>query len=494
MSIFKACDIRGAYPAELDETLYARLGRAIRSLLREQADAPHVLAAGDVRPSTPALKAALIEGLADTGCRVSDLGIVPTPVAYFAARRLRPDALAIVTASHNPAGDNGLKLTLGPLPITEEQMARVEQTLASGRFVEGKGEVTKLAVEDDYVEWLCASAKPGEDLRLVLDCGNGTSSHLAPRVLRRLGYDVVELFCTPDGAFPNRSPNPSVPENLGALSHAVRRSGAALGVALDGDGDRLALVDDLGRPLTGDQAILLLAQHILGPVRSAAFRPSPPAPGVRSAAFRPYPGAAEEKIRAEARTPSKVVLDLKCSRAVLDAVAACGGVPILERSGHTFIKTRMITDDAAFGGELSGHFFYRELDGGDDGLYSILRAAELARESSRPISAIVDAMPRYAITPDIRIPYTAGDGPRRLDDIAAAATGDVTRLDGVRIAYPDGWGLARCSVTEPLLTFRFEAFTGSPHGIAERFLAPAPDLLRAVRERLALMPPAAPRQ
>ncbi|HPD15953.1 MAG TPA: phosphomannomutase/phosphoglucomutase [Planctomycetota bacterium] len=471
MSIFKACDIRGAYPTELAEPLYADLGRAVGTVLRGQADRPSVLVAGDVRTSTPTLQAALIEGLTAAGCRVTDLGIAPTPLAYFAARRLRPDGLAIVTASHNPAGDNGLKLMLGPLPITLEQMGRVEQTLAARRFAAGCGSVTVQSFEADYIEWLCASAAPGGRLKLVLDCGNGTYSALAPRVLRRLGYRVVELFCTPDGTFPNRAPNPSVPEHLSALCDAVPRAGAALGVALDGDGDRVAVVDDAGRALTGDQSIMLLAQHVLDPARSAAFRP------------RASDGEAE-KIRAEARSADRVVLDLKCSKAVADVVAACGAVPLLERSGHTFIKTRMIAENARFGGEVSGHFFYRELEGGDDGLYSVLRLAELARQSERPVSALVNALPHYAITPDIRVRYKAADGPQRLEQLAAAATGDVLRLDGVRIAYPDGWALARCSVTEPLLTFRFEAYAGSPRAIAERFLAPAPDLLRAVLSRL----------
>jgi len=447
MSIFKACDIRGAYPTELAEPLYADLGRAIGTMLRGQADRPSLVVAGDVRTSTPALKAALIEGLAAAGCCVTDLGIAPTPLAYFAARRLRPDGLAIVTASHNPPGDNGLKLMLGPLPITLEQMGRVEQTLAARRFATGSGSVTERSLEADYVEWLCASAAPGDGLKLVLDCGNGAYSALAPRVLRRLGYTLVELFCTPDGTFPNRSPNPSVPEHLTALRGAVPHAGAALGVALDGDGDRVAVVDDAGRALTGDQSIMLLAGHTVG--------------------------------RGDA-----VVLDLKCSKAVADVVAACGAVPLLERSGHTFLKTRMSAENARFGGEVSGHFFYRELEGSDDGLYSILRLAELARTSDRPVSALVNALPHYAITPDIRVRYKATDGAQRLEQLASAATGDLLRLDGVRVAYPDGWALARCSVTEPLLTFRFEAYEGRPRTIAERFLAPTPDLLRAVLARL----------
>ena len=502
MSVFKACDIRGTYPDELDEGLFAQLGRAVGTVLRERADAPSVLVAGDVRRSTPVLRAALIDGLAAAGCCVADLGLVPTPVAYFAARRLRPDGLAIVTASHNPAADNGLKLCLGPLPITVAEMAHVEATLASGQFATGRGSVAPLAVEDDYLAWLAAEAAPGDGLKFVLDCGNGGYSALAPRLLRRLGYNVVELFCTPDGAFPNRAPNPSVPGNLGALREAVPAAGAAFGAALDGDGDRMAIVDDTGRPLTGDQAIILLARHVC----SAAFCP------VRSAAFRPYEGE-EGKIRPEGRTTNreirpggrttnKVVCDIKCSKAVLDAVAACGATPLLERSGHTFIKTRMIREQARFGGEFSGHFFYRELDGGDDGLYSVVRLAELVQGAAQPVSAAVEAFPRYATTPDIRLRYDAPDGPQRLDQIAAAAEaaspaeagfgarearGEVTRLDGVRVEYPDGWGLARCSVTEPLLTLRFEAYEGSPRRIAERFLAPVPDLRDSVLEKLDIL-------
>ena len=447
MSIFKACDIRGVYPDELDETLYADLGRAMGTVLREREANPRVVVGGDVRPSTPTLRAALLDGLTATGCHVADLGIVPTPVVYFAARKRHADGLAIVTASHNPPAHNGLKLCLGPLPVTPEEIARVEQLATAGRFASGRGSVEAVAVERDYVGFLTASAQPGDGFRLVVDCGNGSYSTLAPRVLRQLGYGVVELFCKPDGTFPNRSPNPALPENLGALRDAVRESGAAIGLALDGDGDRVAVVDDAGRSLTGDQGIILLAQHVLA-------------------------------------AGDKAVCDVKCSRAVLDAIEARGAVPLLERSGHAFIKTRMIEDQARFGGELSGHFFYRELGGGDDGLYTILRLAELAKESARPVSALVDAMPRYAITPDIRIPYEAADGPARLDQIAEAADGEVLRLGGVRVTYPDGWGLVRVSVTEPLLTFRFEAYDGDPRAIAERMLAPAPDLLQLVLQRL----------
>ncbi|MFW6161595.1 MAG: phosphomannomutase/phosphoglucomutase [Planctomycetota bacterium] len=447
MSIFKACDIRGVYPDELDEDRFADLGRAMGTLLRERRAEPRALVGGDVRPSTPGLRAALLEGLASTGCHAVDLGIVPTPVVYYAARRRHPDGLAIVTASHNPPDHNGLKLCLGPMPVTPQDIARLAELADSGPFATGRGSIESLSVEGDYIAFLASQAQPGGGFPLALDCGNGVSGELAPRVLRRVGYRPVELFCEPDGTFPNRAPNPALPENLAALRRTVAAEGLPLGVALDGDGDRVAMVDDRGRSLTGDQAIILLAEHLLA-------------------------------------AGDKAVCDIKCSRAVLDAVRARGAEPLLERSGHAFIKTRMIREEARFGGELSGHFFYRELDGGDDGLYAILRIAELVRAADRPLSAIVDAMPRYAITPDLRVPYDRPDGGERLEQIARAADGEVLRLDGVRAAYPDGWGLARLSVTEPLLTFRFEAYEDSPRAIAERFLAPTPDLRRQVLDRL----------
>ena len=452
MSIFKACDIRGRYPDELNESLYADLARAIATILARKSRAPRVLVAGDLRLSTPNLRAALIEGLVASGCHVLDLGLVPTPLAYFAARRLRPDGLAIVTASHNPPEFNGLKLCLGPMPITPEEIAEVQALVAERRFAPapGRGGVKPLDLTDDYLGWLCAQAQPGDGLRVVLDCGNGSSSELAPRVLRKLGYHVVPLFCEPDGRFPNRPPNPALPENLDALRRAVVENRAALGLALDGDGDRLAVVDERGRPLSGDQAIIILARHTLGPQ----------APG------------------------EKVVCDIKCSRAVLEAIEAAGATPLLERSGHAFIKTRMITEKARFGGELSGHFFYRELAGGDDALFSALRVGEVVRQAGS-LAALVDALPRYNISPDIRLPYAAPDGAERLEELASGAHGRLVRLDGVRVEYPDGWALARVSVTEPLLTFRFEAYRGSPAEIAERFLAPAPDLREKVLERMA---------
>ncbi len=453
MGIFKACDIRGRYPDDLNDALYGDLGRAIATILARRTATPRVLVAGDLRVSTPNLRAALIEGLVAGGCRVLDLGLAPTPVAYFAARRLRADGLAIVTASHNPPAFNGLKLCLGPMPITPEELAEVQRLVAERRFTTAAspGGVEPVRVQDDYVRWLCADAEPGRGLRVVLDCGNGSFSDLAPAILRKLDYQVVELFCEPDGRFPNRPPNPALPENLGALRKAVVEAGAAAGLAFDGDGDRLALVDERGRSLTGDEAIILLARHTLG-------------------------------TQAEGE---KVVCDIKCSRAVLDAVAATGAEPLLEKSGHAFIKTRMITERARFGGELSGHFFYRELAGGDDALFSALRVCELIRQAGSALSDLVDAMPHYHTSPDIRIPYDAPDGPARLEQLAAAADGRIVRLDGVRVEYPDGWALARCSVTEPLLTFRFESYDGSPLSIAERFLAPAPDLREAVVARLA---------
>ncbi|MGB9620381.1 MAG: phosphomannomutase/phosphoglucomutase, partial [Armatimonadota bacterium] len=337
--IFKACDIRGVYPSEIDEDTSWRIGRAIGTIL----GSAEVVLGGDVRLSTPALKSALARGLVESGCRVMDVGIVPTPAFYFARRRLQTAGGVMVTASHNPPEYNGFKIVLGELPITEAELARIHVLAESGDFEQARGEIVAHDILPDYEAWLAESAgrlirDMGRVPKVVIDCGNGCYSHTAPEIYRRLSIPFVPLFCEPDGAFPNRSPNSAVSYNLTALCEAVAREKADLGVAFDGDGDRVSFVDEHGVFLPADHAIAIVARHMPDGIR---------------------PG-------------DKVVLDQKCSAAVHDVVRALGAVPLMEKSGHTFIKTRMIIENARFGGEISGHLFYRELGGGDDGLYSAI--------------------------------------------------------------------------------------------------------------------------
>jgi phosphomannomutase/phosphoglucomutase len=443
VSIFKACDIRGVYGRDLTEETIHRIGRAMGTLIGPKS----VVVGGDVRLSTPSLKAALVSGLVESGARVIDTGIVPTPAFYFAKDHLNADAGAMVTASHNPPEHNGLKLVLGPLPITEEELRTVRDLSAKGEFTAESGSVREVNIIPSYISFIHRVAPGGaraHSSTIILDCGNGCYSDIAPGVFRDFGYGIEELFCTPDGGFPNRHPNSAIAEHLHELRRRVLAEGADLGVAFDGDGDRVSFVDDKGRFLSSDKAIIILSRHI------PADNPN-----------------------------QKVIYDVKCSSAVAESVSRAGGLPIAERSGHAFIKARMISEDAAFGGELSGHYFYRELHGGDDGLYTALVMADILSGSGNKLSEIADAIPEYATTPDIRIPFD-GDREQIIERIASCfPPEEVSRLDGVKINFGDGWGLARVSVTEPAITLRFEAVSENRlREIVDRFLDPVPEIRR----------------
>ncbi len=291
----------------------------------------------------------------------------------------------------------------------------------------------------DYIGGRAAATLSGAPgIRVVVDAGNGCYSHIAPRVLRSLGYDVVELNCEPDGTFPNRDPNPAVPANLARLRGVVQSSRAAMGVGYDGDGDRSVFVDERGNVVDNDRALVLLARLLL------------------------------RRREATSTLGNEVVYDIKCSSIVADEVRAAGGIPVMERSGHAFIKTTLIERQALFAGEVSGHFFFGEL-GGDDGLYATALMLQAVAEDGRGLAEMAAEMPRYPITPDLRLPASPQQMVAALAQLQAAFSGDpeceVSLLDGVRVAWPDGWLLARPSVTEPLLTVRAEAH--APERLAE---------------------------
>lgn len=422
MSIFKACDVRGRAGTELTAEVAEQLGRAIGTAI----DGREVVVGGDLRLSTAALKEGLARGLASAGCRVLDVGVLPTPAFYFAKDRLGVQAGVMVTGSHNPPADNGFKITLGPRPITEQELGALEQLMQGGRYRGGTGRVEPHDLVASYQAAVLAPFSGRSRRRLVVDAGNGCYARIAPPVLRELGHEVIELFCEPDGRFPGRSPNPSVPAHLTALQETVRSSQAELGVAYDGDGDRAVFVDERGRVVESDRSIVLLARHLLR------------------------------------QRPGKVVYDLKCSSVVPEEVRRLGGEPIMERSGHAFIKTTLLREGAVLGGEISGHFFFGDI-GRDDGLVATLTMLEALDEAGASLARLVDSVPRYPITPDIRIPCPADLAREIVAELEAAFADDpglaIHRLDGVRIDWPDGWALARPSVTEPLLTLRFEAHT-----------------------------------
>jgi len=421
MSIFKACDIRGRYGVGLDPAIALAVGRAVGSLLTGKA----VVVGGDLRPSTDPLRGALTEGLVAAGCRVIDVGVLPTPAFYFAKDHLNADGGIMVTGSHNPPGDNGFKVSLGKQAITETDIREIRRRVERADFVTGDGSLTRADVGAAYEDFLKQRfPRRAGGPRIVVDPGNGCYAHIAPRVLRDRGYDVVELNCEPDGRFPNRSPDPAVAENLKVLAEVVLHEKADLGVAYDGDGDRVVFVDQRGRIVESDIAVVLYARPAL-------------------------------KVR-----PGVVVYDIKCSGVVADQVREAGGTPVMEKSGHAFIRGTLLKTNAVLGGEISGHFFFGEL-GRDDGLYATLLMLDIVHAEGRSLAALSDSVPRYFITPDLRLPCSPEQANAALAALEATFRDkpacEVTTLDGVRVAFADGWALARPSVTEPLLTMRFEA-------------------------------------
>ncbi|MGQ9629702.1 MAG: phosphomannomutase/phosphoglucomutase [bacterium] len=450
MGIFKACDIRGVYKEELDENLAYRIGRSVGHRVGRRS----ICVGGDVRPSTPSLKSAAIRGLIDEGCRVVDLGILPTPAIYFAKDHLKTYACLIATASHNPPQYNGFKVMFGNLPVAPEDIEEIERDVGADWDAPGGGTYEMQDVIPEYLGYLRGKLEgPANPMGVVVDAGNGCYGEIAPDFMSELGYRVIPINCEIDGGFPGRGPNPAIPEKLKGLSEAVRRSQADFGVAFDGDGDRVAFVDDLGEVIPADVAIALFIDYLLGE-----------------------------------KAPQKVVYDIKCSKIVREAVERHGGIPLVEKSGHAFIKARMIREGAAFGGEVSGHFFYETLGGGDDGLFSACLMGHLISESGEQLSELRSRVPRYTITPDIRIPFPEEDGESVLEHLAKSLRGKhpTTTIDGLRADFPDGWGLVRVSVTEPVLTFRFEATDGGKlRQIVEEFLEASPTLRDEVLRRIA---------
>ncbi|MCC6861109.1 MAG: phosphomannomutase/phosphoglucomutase [Bryobacterales bacterium] len=418
MTAWKACDLRGPFPGEVSGELFEKIGAAFASGLPLRA---RVVVAGDFRESTPVLKRALMEGLLGAGARVLDAGQVPTPLAYFAQKHWRAHAVTIVTASHNPPDHNGLKLMTGSLPATPEDLGSLRHRTESGRRRRAEGCLETINPAIPYREWILERWRGSDGLRVVLDAGNGAWSELGPEVFETLGFEVHRLFCEFDGRYPNRAPDSARAENLNAVREAVVRTGARLGIAWDGDGDRVAFVDETGSVARADEIAVLLARHLL-----------------------------------EERRGEKVVHDIKLSDVVRREVLAAGGVPIMERSGHSFLKTRMIVEDCLFGCEASGHYFHGELEGGDDGLFTALLTSQVVAEGGS-LSRLRKTVPPIFATPDLRLPAEAVPFAETVEKLRELFPGaKETRLDGLRLETAFGTVLLRESVTEPVVTLSIE--------------------------------------
>lgn len=441
MSIYKKCDIRGEYGIDLTEDHAKSLGCALSMLLPKHSQ---IIVGGDGRLSTSVLKRNLIQSLIACGLFVVDIGLVSTPVFYFTRRRLNINPGVMVTASHNPAKDNGFKITLGELPITPEEMNKVAEIMEShsSEAVNQSGNVVYRDMLPDYFREYSTLIPHLEGVKVVVDCSNGMTSKTAKQVWRLSGAKVNFLLDYIDGRFPIHSPNPADNENLRELGDAVLSQGADLGICYDGDGDRVAFVNELGRPISNDKVIVLLARAIL------------------------------------AQGPAPIVYDQKCSRIVPDVIRAAGGEPIIEQSGHTFIKSSFLQHAAPYAGEVTGHHFFKSIQG-DDGLYCSLVFSRLLKESNLKASDWVASIPDYPITPDVRIPILPDQIEPILQAIGNATRGQalVDRRDGLRLEFSDGWCLIRPSVTEPMITARFEGINDEAlERIMGQVISAAPEL------------------
>ncbi len=430
--IFRAYDIRGIVGDALTPSIVRRIGGAIGAEAHRRGVRTLVVGR-DGRHSGAALRTALVEGLRGSGRDVVDVGRVPSPVLYFAAEHLETGSGVMVTGSHNPPDYNGLKILLAGETLhggaIQDLRRRVEDDDPDpGRDVRGPGGLRGMEVVGDYIRRICAEvpAVPGHRARkIVIDCGNGVAGDVAPRLFRALGHDVTELYCEVDGDFPNHHPDPSVPENLRDLAASVRDNGADLGLAFDGDGDRLGVVDGEGNIIWPDRQMMLFAADVL------ASRPG-----------------------------AEIVFDIKCSGLLARHIAALGGRPVMTKTGHSFIKSRLRETGAPLAGEMSGHIFFADRwYGFDDALYAAARLVQILVGLGEPSARAFARLPAAKSTPELRVRVGEGEQVRVVEALLA---GDrfpgarKTTIDGLRADYPDGWGLARASNTEPCLVVRFE--------------------------------------
>lgn len=424
-SIFKAYDIRGIVGKTLTEEIVYDIGKAIGSEAYEKGQQT-VIVARDGRTSGEALLNALVRGLTSTGRDVVDIGMVPTPLLYFATHFLGSNTGVMVTGSHNPSEYNGLKVVINGAGLHGEGLKALYDRAVEGRFLIGDGTRMEQSLIPDYIQRVCNNLTLQRTLRVVVDCGNGVAGRVAPDLLRTLGCEVKELFTKVDGTFPNHHPDPSKPENLKDLIDAVRAEGADLGIAYDGDGDRIGVVDSNGKIIWPDRLLMLLADDIL------------------------------------ARNPgADVIYDIKSTRHIAPRVLSMGGRPVLWKTGHSLIKAKMRETGALLGGEMTGHIFIKERwYGFDDALYATARLLEILAIDSRSSALIFAELPEDVSTPEIHMEISEGSQQSIMKKIVEAAAFDdanLITLDGLRAEFPEGWGLVRASNTTPVLGFRFEA-------------------------------------
>lgn len=447
--IFRAYDIRGVIGKTLDAGVAVQVGRVLGTLALEKNAGP-VVVARDGRLSGPALVAGMIEGITSSGCDVLDIGAVPTGVLYFAAHELAAGSGIMITGSHNPPDYNGFKIMVAGDTLYGEQISAIYQRITASDFAAGQGKVDRQDVLPQYRQRIASDIQLDRPLRVVIDCGNGIGGVCAADVLRDIGAEALPLFDEVDGTFPNHHPDPSDPANLKDLIEAVRLMDADLGLALDGDADRLGVVTLGGTIIYPDRVMMLLAMDVLDRV----------------------PGAT-------------IIYDVKCTGHLAEVIEQAGGKALMYKTGHSLIKAKMKEIGSPFGGEMSGHFFFGERwYGVDDGIYAAARLLEILAGAEAPPEAILNALPSSFSTPELKVMMKEGENHAFIDAFQAKARFDdarVTTIDGVRADFADGWGLVRASNTTPILVVRFDgetevALNRIKNVFRARMLAVNPDL------------------
>ncbi len=423
--IFREYDIRGVVDEDLTEEVVEELGRGFGSYLRGKGGRKASLG-GDVRLSTPKFREALGRGMLSSGVDVVDIGIVPTPVQYFSLYHLDVDGGVMITGSHNPPEFNGFKLAVGKATIYGEQIQEVRKIIEKAEFSSGSGKLLKEDVVGPYLERLKEEFSFQKGLKVVVDAGNGTGGIFVPGLLRDLGCEVIELYCEPDGHFPNHHPDPTVVEYMRDLVEKVKGEKADVGIAYDGDADRIGVIDEKGRIIWGDYLLILFSREIL----------------------KKKPG-------------QKVIFEVKCSQALVEEIERMGGEPIMWKTGHSLLKEKLRETGATLAGEMSGHMFFADrYFGYDDAIYATCRLLEIMDSSDLSLSQMLESVPRYFSTPEIRAKCRSDKEKFRIAEKAKqyfSSEYQTITVDGVRILFPDGWGLVRASNTQPVLVLRFEA-------------------------------------
>jgi phosphomannomutase/phosphoglucomutase len=424
-NIFREYDIRGIVGEQLTDAAVAVLGRAIGTFFNRHG-ARRIAVGFDARESSPRFCQLLTAGFNETGCDAVLIGMVPTPVLYHAVFTKEVDGGVMITGSHNPPDHNGFKICLGRQTLFGSQIQEIKQIALSGEFASGAGSIERIEVLADYRTDIVSKISLGErKLKAVVDGGNGMGGVTAVPVYESLGVSLEKLFTEPDSNFPNHHPDPTVTENLQHCIAAVRETGADLGIAFDGDGDRIGVVDERGRIIWGDELMVLLAREVL----------------------REKPGAT-------------IIAEVKCSQNLFDEIARGGGTPVMWKAGHSLIKAKMKETGAALAGEMSGHIFFADrFYGFDDATYAGARVLEILSKTDKKLSELLADLPETFSTPELRVECA---DERKFEVVARVAeefakTNEVIAIDGARILFDGGWGLVRASNTQAILVLRFEA-------------------------------------